>query len=165
MLAAKPGERVLDAGCGSGAAMVEVLRLARCLLSGIDASTAMLAIARRRLGDAVELRQARIEAMPFGDACFDAALALNVLYFCDPQHAMIASLHRVLRPGGRLVVYVTHRRTMERWSFARRGLHRLFDEESLIRALTAGGFDPLRIRVHSKPIAPSVTGLLAVARR
>lgn len=170
MLAPAPGESVLDAGCGTGAAMAEALDRAACRMVGIDPSGTMLNAAHRRLsGEGYrhrrELHCASIEDMPFADASFDAALALNVLYFCDADCRMIDRLRRVLKPGGRIVAYVTHRDTMQDWPFAAQGFHRLFDARELVRASEDGGFASERIAVHEVAITRSVRGLLAVARR
>lgn len=163
LLAARPGERVLDAGCGTGAALAALLAQTAVTASGVDPSPTMLAAARRRLGPRVELAEVAIEALPFADGAFDAALALNVLYFAGSDGAMIRQLHRVLRPGGRLVAYVTHRDSMANWPFARQGMHRLFDAAQLAAALTEGGFAPDRVCVQEAAITASVTGLLALA--
>lgn len=165
LLAPADGEHVLDAGCGTGAGMTELLRHARCHLFGVDRSRTMLAAARRRLGRQVVLCEAGIEDLPFPAGAFDAVLALNVLYFCDAEGKLVAGLHRMLRPGGRLVAYVTHRETMLRWRFARKGLHRLFDETALAEALAVGGFARDAICVHPIAVTRSVKGLLASARR
>ncbi len=170
LLAPSAGERVLDAGCGTGAAMAEALRRAPCHATGIDPSRTMLRAAERRLSGTrfkgrTALRHAGLEHLPFADGSFDAALILNVLYFCDADGRMIANLRRALKPGGRLVAYVTHRDTMKDWSFAREGVHRLFDETELVDALAAGGFARERIWVHGVPITRSVLGLLAHAER
>ncbi len=166
LLDPRPGEAVIDAGCGTGAAMAQVLRRARCRATGIDPSPTMLRAARRRLGDSgAELVQAGLEDLPFADASFDAALALNVLYFCDARGAMLGNLRRVLKPGGRLVAYVTHRETMENWPFARAGLHRLYDAGELADALHDAGFARERIAVQEVAITRKVRGLLARAVR
>ena len=165
MLRPLAGERILDAGCGTGSAMVEVLRRVQCQLTGIDISQTMLAAASAKLGSAVTLCQTEMSEAPFPDEAFDAAIALNVLYFCDPDGRMVANLRRVLRPGGRLIVYVTHRDTMDNWRFARQGIHRLFDETSLIDLLVAGGFERQSIAIYTVPIASGVKGLLAYAER
>jgi ubiquinone/menaquinone biosynthesis C-methylase UbiE len=170
LLEPRPGERLLDAGCGTGAAMAAVLRRAPCRVSGADPSHAMLIAAERRLrrkwlGRAADLHCAGLDNLPFADHEFDAALLLNVLYFCDYDGQMLANLHRVLRPGGRIVAYVTHRDTMQHWAFAQTGYHRLFDEAELTRAFVLGGFAPNRICVHAVPIARGVKGLLARVER
>ena len=165
LLAARDGERVLDAGCGTGAALAALQRRARCERSGIDPSATMIESARRRLGPDVALSTTRIEDLQPPAACFDAVLALNVLYFADPEGVMATALHRVLVPGGRLVAYVTHRETMERWSFARVGVHRLFDAQSLTSLLEQGGFARSAISVQECVAGPGVRGLLACALR
>lgn len=165
LLDPQDGERILDAGCGTGAGIAEVLRRADCAVTGVDPSETMLASARRRLPSSAELVRTGLEALPFRPGEFDAALLLNVLYFCDEEGRMLANLRRVLKPGGRLVAYVTHRDTMLDWPFAREGLHRLFDRESLVAALTAGGFAQGRICVHEASITRSVKGLIACAER
>ena len=145
--------------------MAELLRVARCKVTGVDRSTTMLSAAKRRLGGKAALHDADLADMPFADQSFDAILALNVLYFCDAEHRMLAEFHRLLRPGGRLVAYVTHRRAMAGWSFARKGVHRLFDEDALAEALVAGGFAVEGISVHSERITQSIAGLIAFALR
>lgn len=166
LLDPRPGESVLDAGCGTGAAMAAVLRRADCRVTGIDPSPVMLGAAGRRLaGSGAELRQAGLGDLPFPDACFDAALLLNVLYFADREGRMLTDLRRVLKPGGRAVAYVTHRETMRNWSFTRAGLHRLFDEDELTEAFVTAGFARERVSVHAVPVARSITGLLVEARR
>lgn len=165
LLDAREGERILDAGCGTGAALAELLKHARITPVGIDPSEAMIAAARRRLGQEAELYATDTSAMPFADGAFDAALMLNVLYFCDPECRMVADIHRVLRPGGRLVAYVTDRATMEGWSLVRAGLHRLFNAEQLREALIAGGFSPDRITIQTCIVTRGINGLLAVAER
>ena len=165
MLAPRDGEHILDAGCGTGAAIAQVLQRADCQISGIDPSATMIAAARRRLQKRASLYHAGIMEMPLAAASIDAVLLLNVLYFCDVEGQMINRLRETLKPGGRLVTYVTHRNTMQKWPFAQQGLHRLFDEGELLSGLIAGGFAPDRIDVYHKPITRSVSGLLALAKR
>jgi SAM-dependent methyltransferase len=164
MLAPRDGERILDAGCGTGAALAGLRAMADVSLCGIDPSAEMIAAASRRLGGRAELTVADIASMPYAPGSFDAAMALNVLYFCDCEGRMVADLRRVLKPGGRLVSYVTARETMQRWPFVRAGLHRLFDAEGLKAELVKGGFDGNRVIVHSRQVTRGVTGLLAVAQ-
>jgi len=162
-LGARPGERVLDAGCGTGAALGMLLDDVAVDAWGVDPSSVMLTSARRRLGERAGLRQVAIEDLAFEDGSFDAVLALNVLYFAGPDGEMVRQLHRVLRPGGRLVAYITRRDTMENWSFAREGVHRLYDAEELVQALSAGGFARREINVQEHAITSSVYGILAIA--
>jgi SAM-dependent methyltransferase len=97
-----PGTRLLDAGCGAGLlALLASLRGAQVAL--LDASAALLAIARERLPTA-DVREGDLEALPFADGSFDAVTAVNsVFYAADMAHAC-RELCRVVRPGGRVVV-------------------------------------------------------------
>jgi SAM-dependent methyltransferase len=96
------GTRLLDAGCGAGlVALLATLRGAT--VAALDASAALLAIARERLPGA-DVREGDLEALPFPDAAFDAVVAVNsVIYAADLAGAM-RELARVVRPGGRVVV-------------------------------------------------------------
>ena len=162
----QPGERILDAGCGTGAALASLRARADCKVYGIDRSEAMVAAARRRLGAAATLASGDIESLSQHSwRPFDAVLALNVLYFADRRGAMVAALRESLRHGGRLVAYVTHRRTMERWRFAHAGLHRLYDANELEDALVEGGFARASISIKDLAVAPGIRGLVARAER
>ena len=76
-------------------------------LVGIDASPHTLVLARHRTQghDNVELHLADATALPVPDAVFDAALSVQVLEYVADVDAALAELQRVLRPGGRLVVW------------------------------------------------------------
>lgn len=162
------GETVLDAGCGTGAASAAILRRADCHIIAVDQSATMIRRARSRLagrsrGGTVEVHQARIEELPCQPGSVDAVLALNILYFCDPTSGMIAALRKLLRPGGRLVAYVTDRHSMENWAFADAGFHRLYDNTQLKAVLADGGFDPSSISIESRSVRSGVQGLFALA--
>lgn len=102
------GRSILDAGCGSGALSVE-LRERGALIAGFDASTAMVEIARQRLGDDADLRVADLgQPLPYADAAFDDVVASLVLHYLRDWRAPLAELRRVLRPGGRLILSVNH---------------------------------------------------------
>lgn len=105
-LAPRPGERVLDIGCGGGET---VLDLARAVapdgaVVGVDVSAAVLAFARRTADGCENVRfvQADAEVFPFEPASFDAAFSrFGVMFFADPVAAFI-NIRRSLRPNGRL---------------------------------------------------------------
>lgn len=164
-LAPTAGERILDAGCGTGAALAAVRARAHCHLYGVDRSESMIATARSRLGTTATLAAGRIEALPEAWPQFDAVLALNVLYFAGTEGAMVHGLRGALRPCGRLIAYVTHRHAMARWRFARAGRHRLFDKSELEELLVEGGFARGSISIKDHAVAPGIRGLVARAER
>ncbi|OIQ71085.1 demethylmenaquinone methyltransferase [mine drainage metagenome] len=88
--------RGLEIGVGSG-------RFAAPLgvQVGVDPSPAMLAHAAAR---GIQVVEGRAENLPFADGSFDHALVVTTLCFVDSPTGMLAEAHRVLKPGGRLVI-------------------------------------------------------------
>ena len=108
-LAARPGERILDVGCGPGFYVAELLEQVgpEGSLVGIDASEPMLALAAKRCeGHAnVEFHQSDATGLPVGNGDFDAALSVQVFEYLEDVPKGLAELGRVLKPGGRLVLW------------------------------------------------------------
>jgi SAM-dependent methyltransferase len=73
------------------------------VVTAFDASPGLLAIARQRL-PAADVRQGDLEALPFGDASFDAVTAVNSIFYAENMAAAVRELVRVVRSGGRVVV-------------------------------------------------------------
>ena len=102
------GRQILDAGCGSGP-LSAALRDRGAVVTGIDASAGMLALARRRLGDEVALHMVDLrDRLPFADGAFDDVVASLVLHYLEDWGPTLAEFRRVLRPGGRLIASVDH---------------------------------------------------------
>jgi demethylmenaquinone methyltransferase/2-methoxy-6-polyprenyl-1,4-benzoquinol methylase len=97
-----PGDRVLDACCGTGDLAVEAERRGGRVV-GLDFSERMLERARKKSG-AIEWVQGDALALPFGDGEFDAAtVGFGVRNLADLEGGL-RELARVLRPGGKLAV-------------------------------------------------------------
>jgi demethylmenaquinone methyltransferase/2-methoxy-6-polyprenyl-1,4-benzoquinol methylase len=95
----RDGGHVLDVATGTGLVGAELLRHG-FRVTGVDQSPEMLAVARRRFGDRVELIHASAEALPLAPASFDhLTVTYLVRYVADPA-ATLAELARVVRPGG-----------------------------------------------------------------
>ncbi|AKJ15452.1 methyltransferase [Streptomyces incarnatus] len=102
------GRRILDAGCGSGP-LSAALRDRGAVVTGIDASAGMLALARRRLGADAALHLVDLkDRLPFADGTFDDVVASLVLHYLRDWGPTLAEIRRVLRPGGRLIASVDH---------------------------------------------------------
>jgi arsenite methyltransferase len=162
-LSAKPGERILDVGCGPGFYCAELLEDvgASGSVVGVDSSLAMLALARRRCADHahVELCEGEATALPIADGDFDAAISVQVQEYVADIGTGLAELHRALRPGGRVVVWdidwetlSIHSRDPELTARVLRAWDEHLAHKSLPRTLgprlRAAGFDDVRIAAH-----------------
>jgi demethylmenaquinone methyltransferase/2-methoxy-6-polyprenyl-1,4-benzoquinol methylase len=98
----QPGDRVLDACCGTGDLAVAAEREGG-IVTGLDFSPRMLERARKK-SETVTWIEGDLLALPFDEGSFDAAtVGFGVRNVADLE-AALAELHRVLRPGGRLAI-------------------------------------------------------------
>jgi ubiquinone/menaquinone biosynthesis C-methylase UbiE len=106
----KPGQVVLDLGCGGG---IDVLLSARRVgptghVYGLDMTDDMLAVARQNQSRAgatnVEFLKGQIESIPLPDASVDVIISNCVINLSTDKGAVLREAYRVLRPGGRFAV-------------------------------------------------------------
>ncbi len=117
----KPGEMVLDVGCGAG---FDTLIAARQVGSAgrvisVDMTPAMLEKARvgaleALLGN-IDFREGLAEALPAEDDSVDVVISNGVINLCPDKMAAMQEIHRVLRPGGRIQIgdIVVHKEVPE----------------------------------------------------
>ena len=98
MLNPKPGERILDVGCGEGS-LTQKIVAAGAEVVGIDMSEEMIAAAR---GRGIDARLIDAERLPFARE-FDAVFSNAALHWVRDHDAMLAGVHRALKSGGRFV--------------------------------------------------------------
>jgi ubiquinone/menaquinone biosynthesis C-methylase UbiE len=163
-LAAKPGERILDVGCGPGFYCAELLEEVgpEGFIVGVDASPQMLSLAARRCegrGNVV-LHQADATSLPVEDAGFDGAVCVQVLEYVPDVTPVVAELHRALRPGGRVVVWDVDWATLSWHSLNPARMERVLGSWAnhlahpslprlLAPALRAAGFEQVEMEAHS----------------
>lgn len=95
----RPGMKVIDVGCGTGAMLVRYAA-AGCRVAGLDASAAMLSEARRRLGPDALLTVGEASALPFAAGGADLVVA-TMLFHTLPAEARVATLAEMARVAGR----------------------------------------------------------------
>lgn len=110
LLDVKPGNSVLDVGCGIGLQAFEMAKLVAPAgkVVGTDISTVMIDIARSRTANAglpLEFLTADASSQPFPDQSFDAIRTERVLMYVPDTQQAIKEFKRLLKPGGRLVIF------------------------------------------------------------
>jgi SAM-dependent methyltransferase len=166
-----PGESVLELGFGPGWGLRTIAARARgACVYGVDQSARMLQQAQRMNEVAVSrgrmvLVRGAFSPLPWIDEMFHKVLMVNVAYFFDPDGRDISEVYRVLRSGGRVVIYVTSRETMEKWPFASPDTHRTFDARDLANLLENAGFRRSHITITHADLALGIKGLVAVAEK
>jgi ubiquinone/menaquinone biosynthesis C-methylase UbiE len=149
----RPGESVLDVGCGTGSLAISAKRQVGPAgrVVGIDPSPEMIARAIRKAGKArlaVDFQEGIAEALPFADAQFDVVTNTVMLHHLPPsvRAQAIGEMRRVLKPGGRMLTVDFGQALQKRRGFiARLHGHGRVKFAGLVRLVQDAGFD---VREH-----------------
>jgi SAM-dependent methyltransferase len=98
----EPQPRILDVGCGTGANLQMLSQFGAA--EGVDVSSDALDFCRSR--GLTRVKQGAAEHLPFADAAFDLVTGLDVVEHLDDDIAGLREMRRVLRPAGRVVLFV-----------------------------------------------------------
>lgn len=160
----RPGETILDIGCGNGFLTAEVALAVgpQGRVIGLDQSADMLKAAKERCEDLaqVDFIEASADRSTLPDASVDKAVSVQVFEYFQTLDAPLAEAHRVIRPGGRLVVgdmhfgtACWHSRDPVRMDAMLRGwdTHLAVPDlpARLAPALRRAGFEPLACHAHT----------------
>ena len=132
----KPNPRILDVGCGTGANLKMLADYGSA--EGVDISSQAVDFCRQRGLDSVKL--GAIERLPYEDSAFDLVTALDVIEHLDDDVAGLREMRRVLRPDGRVLLFVPA--FMFLWGVQDdvSNHRRRYTLPSLLKAVEAAGF-------------------------
>lgn len=172
----RPGEQVLDVGCGNGATTLAAAERVSPggTVVGVDLSAAMLTLARRRADAAgcgnVELLETDAQVHPFDRGSIDVVISrFGTMFFDDPA-AAFTNLHDALRPAGRLAIVCWQDVFQSEWIIVSGGAaaehvgfpdfgppgapgpFALADEERLRSIIEAAGFDDITMEGITLPM-------------
>jgi arsenite methyltransferase len=163
-LGASKGERILDAGCGPGFYVAELLDQVGGdgSVVGVDRSPQMLAVAAHRCAGwpNVAFHEADVTSLPVEDESFDGAVCVQVLEYVTDVAVALREIHRALRPGGRAVVWDVDWATLSWYSREPERMERVlraWDEHlaqpslprTLAPAMRAAGFEEVAMEGHA----------------
>ncbi|MGA8172288.1 MAG: class I SAM-dependent methyltransferase [Methylocystis sp.] len=163
-----PTEIVLEIGFGPGRAVEALAAMTpKGKIFGVDLSEEMLAGATRRNSwpireGRVQLMKGRVDNLRLEPESIDKILAVNVAYFFEGDQELVVARH-ILKPGGRMAIYVTDKSSMSRWKFASPATHRLFRRDELAAMIGHAGFGDDEVSIREVDVAPGVKGLVATA--
>ena len=156
-----PGARLLDAGCGTGG-FLSRLHVARTDLQLFGLDFAPAAARRAAVKAGAWVVAGTVNALPFGNEVLDAVVSLDVLCHAAAEpEAALAEFHRVLAPGGRLVLNLPAHDWLRSAHDARVHNARRYERGAAIRMLAAAGFDAPRARHWNSLLLP----LMVVQRK
>lgn len=163
-----PAVDVADLGCGEGYLTLEAARWARRVVA-IDRSGDVLArgkaLAERRKLRNITWKRGDLEKLPIADRSIDIALLSQALHHADHPERALAEAHRILRPGGRLLV-LDLREHEEGWVKSRLGDRWLgFSDAQLDALLKGAGFGKTVVRVGARRENDPFTVLIATGER
>lgn len=145
--------RILEIGSGTGANLALLRGFGE--LTGVEMSSDAISHARRTVSDAVELRQGRWPGIASElDQCFDLVCLFDVLEHIQDDIGAVSALHRILKPGGRVLLTVPAYPWL--WGPHDIALHheRRYTRHGLAQVLQAGGFQLQRISYFNTVLFP-----------
>ena len=162
----QPTNHVLEIGFGPGHGIQQVAKIAvQGRVSGVDFSETMLQQALRRNAEAiatgqVELQLSDASTLPYPDNRFHKVFATNVVYFWKDPLANLQEIRRVMKPGGRLALYVIAKEDLLKFKVTQTGVYQLYTGDELAGLLTQAGFRQARFVTKSERHR---TGVCAIA--
>ncbi|XXM72447.1 class I SAM-dependent methyltransferase [Lysinibacillus sphaericus] len=145
-------ERVLEVGCGAGFALKQISSMnGTHHITGLDLSDTLIhsAVLRNKKAirqDRMKLVPGRVEELPFPDEQYSAVFSIHSVYFWEDLFSSFREIHRVMEPGGRVMITLCDGKDGEEWTSVKQMIHR-----ELIPVMERLKFS--KVRVLSGPVS------------
>jgi ubiquinone/menaquinone biosynthesis C-methylase UbiE len=146
----QPTDHVLEVGFGPGHGIQRAAKLAaQGKVAGVDISDVMLEQATKRNAGAIAAGNVGLQLgdashLPYPDNSFHKVFGTNVVYFWSDPVATLKEIKRVMKPGGRLALYVISKEDIANFKVTQTGIYHLYTGEELAGLLIQGGFHNAR---------------------
>ena len=156
-----PHALVLDAGCGSGRTLQELVRYGE--VSGIELSPDAAEVARGR--GPYDVRIGRLEELPWGDETFDLITCLDVIEHTPDDRVALKELYRVTRPGGHLLVTVPAYQALWSQHDVENHHYRRYERRPLRQAANDSGWTVTRLTSFNSVLLPPAAAVRLIQKR
>jgi ubiquinone/menaquinone biosynthesis C-methylase UbiE len=149
-------DNILEIGMGNGFFVKDILSHDPSVkYTGYDFSETMVEESRKINSEFIKSGQARFvlaatDQLPFADEAFDTVFTVNTIYFWTEPNIFLAEIYRVMKPGGKLVIALRPKSTMEHYPFVQYGF-KLFDKTDVSKLLVNNRFNVAEIIEAREP--------------
>lgn len=162
LLDLQPTDHVLEVGFGPGLGVQQAAAIVSAgRVAGVDPSEAMLKMASKRnaagiAAGRVHLEKGELAALPYASDSFDKAFAVQVIYFLANPVADLTELCRVMKPGGRVALFMEAQEKLARSGALLDGIYTLYTPEEVVRFLEEAGFARAWFETRALKFSPGI---------
>ena len=141
----KPGDNILEIGMGNGLFVKNIVQADNSITyTGLDFSEIMIDEADKQNEIFIKSGQVKFilenaEKLPFESELFDKIFSVNTIYFWDQPGLVFSEIHRVLKPGGQIIISIRPKSVMQHYPFTKYGFT-MFTKYELQNLLTDNNF-------------------------